>query len=350
MSSNYICFSVIPSLCYCYFISAKIPKGIPRLISLLPIFYLFTILPLYFSSAFLTAITTFSITWLAIFKLVLFAFDQGPLIHNASNQKIISLPVFISIAALPLRTTFTPNPNRKNPMSSALQLVIFAVLMEIVLHHKSEIHPKLVLIFYSVMIFLMIDILISLSSLIVKNFLCLDIEIESPSDEPYFSTSLQDFWGRRWNLTVTHTLRFTVYNPVRLVLLNVIGRKWAQHSASLATFLVSGLMHELIFYYVNNGARPSGEITGFFMLHGLCLMVEIEVKKALKDTLRLPGLVSGPLAVGFVVVTALRLFFPPIIRNGVDESILEEVGFCFDFLKDKMLQFVIFDKICNFGY
>ncbi|XP_049412622.1 probable long-chain-alcohol O-fatty-acyltransferase 5 [Solanum stenotomum] len=350
MSSNYICFSVIPSLSYCYFFSAKIPKGIPRLISLLPIFYLFTILPLYFSSAFLTAITTFSITWLAIFKLVLFAFDQGPLINNAPNPKIISLPVFISIAALPLRTTFTPNQNRKNPMNSAVQLVIFAVIMEIILHHKNEIHPKLVLIFYSVMIFLMIDILIALSSLVVKNFLCLDIEIESPSNEPYFSTSLQDFWGRRWNLTVTHTLRFTVYNPVRLVLLNVIGRKWAQHSASLATFLVSGLMHELIFYYVNNGVRPSGEITGFFVLHGLCLMVEIEVKKALKDTLQLPGLVSGLLTVGFVVVTAFGLFFPPIIRSGVDESILEEVGFCFDFLKDKMLQFVIFDKICNFGY
>ncbi|XP_055823618.1 acyl-CoA--sterol O-acyltransferase 1-like [Solanum dulcamara] len=348
MSSTYIPLSVIPSLCYCYFFSAKIPKGIPRLISLLPIFYLFTIFPLYFSSAFFIIITTFSITWLAIFKLILFAFDQGPLIIN---PKYLSLPVFITIAALPLRTSFTPNQNRKNLMNLAVECVIFAVIMEIILHHKSKIHPKLVLINYCVMIFLMIDILVALFTFIVKHLLCLDIEIELPSNEPYFSTSLQDFWGRRWNLTVTNTLRITVYNPVRLVLLHVIGRNWAQHGASLATFVVSGLMHELIFYYVvDNGVRPSWEMTGFFVLHGLCVMVEIEAKKALKDTWRFPGLASGSLAVGFVVVSAFGLFFPPIIRNGVDERILDEVRFCFDFLKDKMLQFVMLDNICNFGY
>ncbi|MCD7461471.1 hypothetical protein HAX54_046188 [Datura stramonium] len=341
MSSIYILFSVIPSLCYCYFFSAKIPKGITRLISLLPIIYFFTILPLYLPSAFLIAVTTLFITWLTNFKLLLFAFDQGPLVViNAPNTKKLSLAVFISMAALPLRTkqhSITPNTDRKIPLNIAAEIVICALILEIIFFHRREIHPKLLLVCYCVMIFLVINILVACCSSVVEIFLGLDVE--PPSNEPYFSTSLQDFWGRRWNLTVTNTLRLSVYNPARLVLLGVLGKKWAQHVASLATFVVSGLMHELIFYYVNVES-PSWEMTGFFVLHGLCIIVETEVKRALKDTLRLHGLVSCPLTIGFVLATAFGLFFPPLIRNGADERVLQEVGFCFDFLKDKMLPFV----------
>ncbi|MCD7461470.1 hypothetical protein HAX54_046187 [Datura stramonium] len=348
MSSTHVCLSVILSLCYCYFLSSKFPKGIPRLISLLPIFYLFTILPLYFSSAFLIALTTFFITWLANFKLLLFAFDQGPLSLSLSsfnkNNATTNLPIFISMAALPLRSKqYSPiqeNPTKKIPLNLAAEFVLFAIFLELTFHHRSQIHPKLVLICYCFMVFLMIDILVALSSSIVQRILVgFELELEPPSNEPYLSTSLQDFWGRRWNLTVTNTLRLTVYNPVRSALSRVVGVKWALRVAVLATFVVSGLMHELLFYYVN-GVRPSWEMTGFFVIHGLCVLVEIGVKRAVKDTWRLPGFVSGPLTVGFVVATAFGLFFPPIIRNGADERVLQEVGFCFDFLKDKMFQFV----------
>ncbi|XP_016509381.1 putative long-chain-alcohol O-fatty-acyltransferase 5 [Nicotiana tabacum] len=342
MSSTHVCLSVIISLYYCYFLSAKIPKGIPRLISLLPIFYLFTILPLYFSSAFLIALTTFFITWLANFKLLLFAFNQGPLSLSTKNAtKKLSLPIFISMAALPLRSkqhnlkSNEPNPTKKIPLNLAAEFVLLAIFLELTFHHKSQIHPNLVLICYCFMVFLMIDILVALSSSIAK--ILVGLELEPPSNEPYLSTSLQDFWGKRWNLTVTNTLRLTVYNPVRSALSEVIGKNWALRVAVLATFVVSGLMHELIFYYVN-GVSPSWEMTLFFVLHGLCVMVEIGVKRAVKDTWRLPWFVSGPLTVGFVVATAFGLFFPPIIRNGADERVLEEVGTCYDFIKTKMLQ------------
>lgn len=313
MSSTHVCLSIILSLCYCYFLSSKVPKGIPRLISLLPIFYLFTILPLYFSSAFLVALTTFFITWLANFKLLLFAFDQGPLSSLTKNNVTTNLPIFIFMAALPLRSKqHSPmkNPTKKIPLNLGVEFVIFAIFLELTFHHKSQIHPNLLLICYSCMVFLMIDILIALSSFIVQKMLVgLELELEPPSNEPYLSTSLQDFWGNRWNLTVTNTLRLTVYNPVRSALSHVVGKLWALRVAVLATFVVSGLMHELLFYYVN-GVRPSREMTGFFVLHGLCVMVEIGVKRALKDTWRLPGLVSGPLTVGFVMATAFGLFFP----------------------------------------
>ncbi|PHU12976.1 hypothetical protein BC332_19906 [Capsicum chinense] len=292
------------------------------------------------------ALTTFFITWLANFKLTLFAFDQGPLVINApaANAKKLSLLVFICIATLPLRAKqhgFTSNFNRKIPLNLAAECVILAACMEMILRATSEMHHKLVLIVYCVMIFLVIDILVAFSSFIIKYFVGLEVELDPPSNEPYFSTSLQDFWGRRWNLTVTNMLRLSVYNPVRWVVVVVVGKeraRWAQRVAMLATFLVSGLMHELIFYYVNN-VRPSWEMTGFFALHGLCVVVETDVKRVLKDTWRLSGLVSGPLTIGFVMVTSFGLFFPPLIRNGADVKLLEEFVFCCDFFKLKMLQF-----------
>ncbi|CAL9017883.1 unnamed protein product [Prunus brigantina] len=57
------------SLCYCYYIAAKIPKGIIGLISLLPIFYIFIILPLNLHSFHLCGPTTFFLVWLGIFNL-----------------------------------------------------------------------------------------------------------------------------------------------------------------------------------------------------------------------------------------------------------------------------------------
>ncbi|KAL8127362.1 hypothetical protein AgCh_014325 [Apium graveolens] len=87
------------------------------------------------------------------------------------------------------------------------------------------------------------DILIAVSSTLV--WALVGVELEPASNEPYLSTSLQDFWGKRWNLTVTTTLRETVYQPVRKALEKVTGKDLAPVPAVIATFLVSGLMHEL---------------------------------------------------------------------------------------------------------
>ncbi|KAF3319954.1 long-chain-alcohol O-fatty-acyltransferase 11 [Carex littledalei] len=38
-------------------------------------------------------------------------------------------------------------------------------------------------------------------------------------------------------------------------------------------FLTSGLMHELIFFY-STLRKPTGEVTVFFMLHGICVVVQ----------------------------------------------------------------------------
>ena len=109
---------VITSLCYCYYIASRFPKGVLRLISLLPIVYLFIILPLDLHSFHLGGTTTFFLVWLGTFKLLLFSFDHGPLSSSSSSSSQTNLFHFISIACLPIRikqnppqiTTKTKNP------------------------------------------------------------------------------------------------------------------------------------------------------------------------------------------------------------------------------------------------
>ncbi|KAH9621972.1 hypothetical protein KSS87_014563 [Heliosperma pusillum] len=151
------------------------------------------------------------------------------------------------------------------------------------------------------------------------------LELVEPSNEPYLATSLQDFWGRRWNLMVTHTLRHTVYNPTRVFSSKYLGRKWSDALGTMAAFSVSGLMHELIFYYVTR-VSPSWEVTWFFVLQGICVTLEVALKRtALGHKLRLHWAVTIPLTVGFVMGTGYLWFFPPLVRNKVDLRTIQEL-------------------------
>ncbi|OVA20216.1 hypothetical protein BVC80_157g2 [Macleaya cordata] len=108
----------------------------------------------------------------------------------------------------------------------------------------------------------------------------LGLELEPHSNNPYLSTSLQDFWGRRWNLPITNILRPTIYDPMRYIFTRIFGRRWATFPSVLITFMVSGLMHELMFYNMRN-VKPTWEVTWSLLFHGFCTATEIEVKKAL---------------------------------------------------------------------
>ncbi|KAM4087369.1 hypothetical protein ACJW30_10G173000 [Castanea mollissima] len=264
---------VLASLCYTYFIAPKIPKGKLRLLSLIPIFFLFTILPLSLTTVLPTGITAFFITWLANFKLLLFSFGLGPL----SSDPPKSLPLFISIACFPIKIKqndkYPSHQNTQKHINSSpileATLLLFVLLVAAIDYKR--VHPKIVLGSYCCLLYFLVDIVLGLCNAIVRA--TLGIELELPSDEPYFSTSLQDFWGRRWNLMVTNILRHTVYKPVRsisetvLVKLKQQKQKWAPLPAVLVAFIVSGLMHELIFFYITR-VNPTWEVTCFFVLHG----------------------------------------------------------------------------------
>ncbi|XP_073316835.1 probable long-chain-alcohol O-fatty-acyltransferase 5 [Primulina huaijiensis] len=330
-----VSLGVITSLCCCHLISSRLPKGKWRLLSFLPIFFLFATLPLYLTSAFFAAITAFFITWLANFKLLLCAFDQGPLSSNPTK----SLPVFIIIAALPFmikpkKGTPPPQKSKKLPLNLATEIPVFLLMLAVLTDQKEHVHLIILLLGYCCLVFLMVDIIISLSSFWVG--ILVGLELEPASDEPYLATSLQEFWGRRWNITVSSLLRQVIYKPVRSAAAEVLGRDWAALPAVLAAFLVSGLMHELLFWYITR-ARPSWETTAFFVLQGVGVVAEFGLKETLdRKKWRLPWLVRSVLTMGFVVGTSFWLFFPPLIRNGADVRVLEEFRFVSEVVKEKL--------------
>ncbi|QCE01781.1 probable long-chain-alcohol O-fatty-acyltransferase 5 [Vigna unguiculata] len=309
--------SVLISLSYCYFISSKLPKGMFRFLSLSPVLYQFSMLPLQLTTVLPTGVTALFITWLTNSKLLLFTFDMGPLPPNSN-----SLLHFLSFACLPITQTLKTKSNSKltfHPIFLPIKALLFLLFL-IPIKHK--LHPALVLTSYCTIVYLLVDILMGLCNILVNA--TFGVELQLPSDDPYLSTSLRDFWGRRWNLIVTFTLRHTVYNPVRSLLTNtVLGPQWASVIGVMVTFLVSGLMHELIFYYVTR-VSPTWEVTCFFLLHGVCVVAEFGAMKWLGHKCRLHWAVTGPITVGFVIATAAWLFFPPLMRTGTGERSIKE--------------------------
>lgn len=359
-------------LCYCYYIASRIPRGIKRLISLFPIFYLFLVLPLKLQSFHLGAPTTFFLVWLGFFKLLLFSFELGPLSPTPPSKLfhficIASLPIKIKHTSpnieKPLTTKSTTYPSyqngqktqkplksipklikSENPISQtsskihkSILLAIKVLILAIIIHlyeYRPYLHPYVTLALYCCHMYLGIEIVLALC--VVPARILFGFEIEPQFNEPYLSSSLQDFWGRRWNLMVTSILRPTVYGPIRHISTSIVGRKWAPLPAVVSTFAVSGLMHEIIYYYLTR-VRPTWEVTWFFVLHGVCTAIEIVVKKAVTGSWRLNKAVSGPLTLGFLAVTGNWLFFPQLLRNGVHEKGIKEYAILVDFVKSFFL-------------
>ncbi|KAJ0578791.1 putative long-chain-alcohol O-fatty-acyltransferase [Helianthus annuus] len=329
-----IWFTAIASLCYCYFIPNHIPHGFRRLLSLLPVIIVFFLLPLPLTTVHLAGPTIFYLVWLGNFKLLLFAFNRGPL----SSKPPLKLLNFISIALLPINPKHTDRDldsvSSHKPILLAVKALILALIV-VAYQYRDNLHPNVILGFYCCNVYLGVELVLAITAFFVRFILRFDFEIEPQFNEPYLASSLQDFWGRRWNLMVTRILRPTVYDPVREVLSPVIGKTWSRMPAIVATFVVSGLMHELIYWYFTR-VRPTWEVTWFFVVHGVCTAVEVAVKKVVDGRLRLHRAVSGVVTVAFVAVTGVWLFLPQILRNGVDVKAIDEYKVVVNFLKSKM--------------
>lgn len=339
------------SLCYCYAIGKIIPKGFKRFIFVLPIVCVFLYLPLKITSVHLGGTTAFFIVWLANFKLLLFAFGLGPLCSDPS----ISLPLFVAVSCLPIkiqqnlpprsqnfinshhqqvntspesqqicgengeRTRFSEKP-RREWASYAIKGLLLAILVR-VYDYTDDLHPNITLFLYCFHIYFLLELILAINATMARAVL--GLELEPQFNEPYLATSLQDFWGRRWNLMVTSILRPTVYKPALHGFSRALGRKWASPPAVFFTFVVSGLMHELMFFYLGR-MDPTWEVTWFFVLQGTCVIVEMGLKKALAGKFWLPSLVSRILTLGFVVVSGFWLFFPHLTRCRVDTRAIGE--------------------------
>ncbi|KAJ0246371.1 Wax synthase domain-containing protein [Hirschfeldia incana] len=326
---------VMVSLCYCFCVGRLVNKGVKRLILMAPVMILFFLVPLHLTTVHTIGTTGFFISWLANFKLYLFAFGNGPL-----SSPNLSLPIFLLISCFPIKVQQLvvdnePKPKPHSAREGSLFYLVKALLLLLVIQSFRYIHllpNKAVLLLYGFNMYFSLDLILAVTAYLVRAGSSL--ELEPQFNEPYLATSLQDFWGKRWNLMVSEILRPTVYEP--MLRLPVLPKKWAYAPAALATFVVSGIMHELIFFYMGR-LRPSWRLMSFFLLHGVCIMAEISLKKAIRRRWRLPTIVARTLTILFVFTTGILLFFPEFQRCKIDQKAFAEYAAAGMFFKKSVV-------------
>jgi hypothetical protein len=141
---------------------------------------------------------------------------------------------------------------------------------------------------------------------------------------PFVSTSLQDFWANRWNVTTQYSIKRLSYD-VLYPRLDFCSKNVRRVISILATFVFSGLMHEWQVYAVLGASR--WEQFTFFVLHGVLVLLEMIVCKFVynmtnyhifKDSS--PGLLM--IYSQTVFLATAPLFFSSVILSGAFSNIL----------------------------
>ncbi|XP_047064786.1 probable long-chain-alcohol O-fatty-acyltransferase 2 [Lolium rigidum] len=303
--------AVAAAMAYARFAASRVVPGLARLAALLPVLLVLPVLPFTFSPILLRTISAFFLVWLCGFKLLLLAAGHGPL-HPA-----LPLVRFVTCAALPikLRDRGPEENSRRLPpeflLSYAAKAASFAALISL-RRVRARMPAYGVVAFDGAHVYLMLELFMASAAAFARALL--GAELEPQFDRPYLASSLRDFWGHRWNLMVPGALRPSVYRPVRARL--------GAPAGVLATFLVSGLMHELMFYYITFQAG-TGEVTAFFLLHGACVVAERWCARQ-RGLWRPPRAAATAATLAFVAGTASWLFFAPVTRSGLDKAIVAE--------------------------
>ncbi len=120
-------------------------------------------------------------------------------------------------------------------------------------------------------------------------------------DRPLASTSLSEFWGRRWNRAFRDLTYGFLFRPLI--------RSFGPRRALLIGFVASGIIHDLVISFPAGGGY--GGPTLFFSLHGVALFIE---RSPFGRRIGMGAGTSGRLyALGLVLLPAPLLFHPPFV-------------------------------------
>ena len=134
-----------------------------------------------------------------------------------------------------------------------------------------------------------------LFALLSVGWRALRVDAGAIMDAPLRSTSVAEFWGRRWNGAFNDLALGLVFRPM--------ARRAGVVVATLSAFALSGLIHELVI------SLPAGAgfglPTGYFLLQGLTVLAQRRIA-ILRGWFFTMLVVAGP---------AFWLFHPPFVRR-----------------------------------
>ncbi|KAL3740860.1 hypothetical protein ACJRO7_022049 [Eucalyptus globulus] len=248
---------------YCY-IFVLVPVGPKRLLFFLPMILLFLLLPLHLTLT-LAGLTSFFVAWLSIFKLLLLAYRKGPLVPLRTSSPL-SFPLFVTIVSLSIKispsveSAATKNGGGGGALKSLANYVAKCLLLVMMLA-------------YSVHLYIVLEVAMAVVNASASRLIgvrLIGVAVKPSFNEPYLDTSLQDMWGRWWNLILTSILRPSMYDPVQSALVRLVERRWAALPTVLVTFAALALMHEPMLYHLRR-KEPTQVIARFFLLQGNAL-------------------------------------------------------------------------------
>ena len=162
------------------------------------------------------------------------------------------------------------------------------------------------------LIYLFLSVLMDVGALllIAQNF-----EVLSPFENPLFSTrSPGDFWGKRWNIQVTTTLKRCCFVP--LVKAGV-----SKSVAGIATFVFSGLFHEYQFL-LSFPKYVLGSISAFFLMHAFIGFFESLWRKSFGTGWPLEKIIPEA-AKGLIICIIFSPTIPYFTKIWIDEGMYD---------------------------
>lgn len=124
-------------------------------------------------------------------------------------------------------------------------------------------------------------------------------------NHPLAATSVADFWGRRWNTAFRDITHRRLFRP--------LASRWGATAALLVSFLVSGLIHDLVI------SLPAGAgfglPTGYFLVQALGVLFERSASGRRLGLGR--GWTGRAFALAVIAGPAFLLFHPWFIHNVV---------------------------------
>jgi Membrane bound O-acyl transferase family len=215
-----------------------------------------------------------------------------------SAAYLLAWPGMDADAFLDAKTRTAP-PAPSAWLTATFETILGATLLWVVARSASQVHPLLR--GWVGMVGLILLLHFGTFHIVALLWQSLGVEAQPIMSAPLRSSSLGEFWGKRWNLGFRQLAHELIFRP--------LSRRLGVEAAGFLVFAVSGLIHDLVISVPARGGY--GFPTLYFLLQGAGVTVE---RSQFGKRLGLGrGLRGWCFMVVFLTVPVFGLFHPPFV-------------------------------------
>eukprot|EP00775_Hariotina_reticulata_P010019 gene10019-10174_t len=328
LQTTFLC--AVASALYLKFFVRQYAPSIAAVLLVLPVLALNMVLPLMnpLDEILPRSMWLLLLSWLGSFKALGMCCNRGPLAGSWTTAQFIVLYI---LPIYPREETATKGRLGDHVGSSSKVAMTFTAntTLLVVVSYCLAVHQMPDLLRYY-MYFLGLYAFISfvMEGTAAALMGLLSLEVVPPMDQPWKSTSIADFWSRRWNNVVGLTLRALVYDPivegrvVRKAPTAASQGSSCSHPAPIplslklagmtATFVVSGLAHEWILYCIAYKYNPYYWFVFFTVQAPVCVLEGVCRKWLKSKGVNIPDVVGAFYSTVALLFMASLFWFPPL--------------------------------------